>query len=191
MASPKTTAPGSARTPTRRAATKARPGDAASAHTGAPAAADGPLDRPSAPAKPRPAARSESKTSVKAAARPANETAPRPAARPQTPATAGSAAPATRAARPRPLRRAADEPVGATVHPMAIDSGDRLRPADPAVAVLAAPAPHRPAVDLHLRHHAIAEAAYLTAERRGFAPGFELDDWLQAEAAYEARARRD
>ena len=27
----------------------------------------------------------------------------------------------------------------------------------------------------------IAERAYLRAERRGFVPGFELDDWLAAE----------
>jgi DUF2934 family protein len=27
----------------------------------------------------------------------------------------------------------------------------------------------------------IAERAYFKAERRGFAPGFELDDWLAAE----------
>lgn len=31
------------------------------------------------------------------------------------------------------------------------------------------------------RHALIAEAAYYLAERRGFAPGHELDDWLQAE----------
>ena len=28
----------------------------------------------------------------------------------------------------------------------------------------------------------IAEAAYYRAEKRGFAPGFELDDWRAAEA---------
>lgn len=27
----------------------------------------------------------------------------------------------------------------------------------------------------------IAEAAYFIAEQRGFAPGFELEDWLAAE----------
>ena len=31
------------------------------------------------------------------------------------------------------------------------------------------------------RHKMIAEAAYLMAERRGFAPGHELADWLAAE----------
>jgi len=36
------------------------------------------------------------------------------------------------------------------------------------------------------RHALIAEAAYLRAERRGFAPGQETDDWLEAEAEVDA-----
>ena len=32
------------------------------------------------------------------------------------------------------------------------------------------------------REAAIAREAYYRAERRGFAPGYELDDWLAAEA---------
>lgn len=32
------------------------------------------------------------------------------------------------------------------------------------------------------RHAMIAEAAYYRAERRGFDPGHELEDWLAAEA---------
>jgi len=32
------------------------------------------------------------------------------------------------------------------------------------------------------RQHTIAEAAYLRAEHRGFLPGGELQDWLEAEA---------
>ncbi len=31
------------------------------------------------------------------------------------------------------------------------------------------------------RHQLIARAAYTIAERRGFAPGHELSDWLEAE----------
>ena len=38
------------------------------------------------------------------------------------------------------------------------------------------------------RHRAIAVAAYLRAERRGFVPGMELHDWLAAEAEYNIRA---
>ena len=33
----------------------------------------------------------------------------------------------------------------------------------------------------------IAEAAYWRAERRGFAPGHELDDWLHAEREVDSR----
>ena len=32
------------------------------------------------------------------------------------------------------------------------------------------------------RQRMIAEAAYYRAQARGFAPGYELEDWLQAEA---------
>lgn len=37
------------------------------------------------------------------------------------------------------------------------------------------------------RHRLVAEAAYFIAERRGFAAGYELDDWLQAEAEVDRR----
>ena len=36
-------------------------------------------------------------------------------------------------------------------------------------------------VDADIRHAAIARAAYLRAERRGFAAGGEREDWLEAE----------
>lgn len=39
------------------------------------------------------------------------------------------------------------------------------------------------------RHQLIAVAAYYIAQRRGFAPGNELDDWLQAEAEITAGGR--
>lgn len=35
----------------------------------------------------------------------------------------------------------------------------------------------------------VAEAAYYRAERRSFAPGKELDDWLEAEKEIEALTR--
>lgn len=35
----------------------------------------------------------------------------------------------------------------------------------------------------------VAKAAYFIAEQRGFAPGFEMQDWLSAEA--ELRAQLD
>jgi Protein of unknown function (DUF2934) len=33
-------------------------------------------------------------------------------------------------------------------------------------------------------HIIIAEIAYYKAENRGFEPGYELDDWLEAEQEY-------
>jgi len=36
------------------------------------------------------------------------------------------------------------------------------------------------------RHAMIAEAAYLRAEQRGFAPGQETEDWLAAEIEVDA-----
>jgi hypothetical protein len=32
----------------------------------------------------------------------------------------------------------------------------------------------------------VAEAAYYKAEKRGFAPGFEIEDWLEAEMEVKA-----
>jgi hypothetical protein len=37
------------------------------------------------------------------------------------------------------------------------------------------------------KRHLIAEAAYFHAERRNFAPGNELQDWLDAEAEIETK----
>jgi hypothetical protein len=39
------------------------------------------------------------------------------------------------------------------------------------------------AVDPKQHHREVAEAAYFRAEHRGFLPGYELEDWLDAEAA--------
>lgn len=41
------------------------------------------------------------------------------------------------------------------------------------------------------RHRMIASAAYFRAESRGFAPGAELEDWLDAEREVEDRLRSD
>lgn len=38
------------------------------------------------------------------------------------------------------------------------------------------------------RLNAIATAAYYKAEARGFVPGLELDDWLEAEAEFDEQA---
>ena len=40
------------------------------------------------------------------------------------------------------------------------------------------------------RHELVAVEAYFLAERRGFTPGCELDDWLAAESIVEDRLRK-
>lgn len=61
--------------------------------------------------------------------------------------------------------------------PRVAKSGMRRRTAAPA------PAASEPAViSPEQRRAMIAQAAYYGAERRGFAPGAELQDWLAAEA---------
>lgn len=44
-----------------------------------------------------------------------------------------------------------------------------------------APTSVAPLIDPQRRRALIAEAAYFRAERRGFAPGHEAEDWLAAE----------
>ena len=43
----------------------------------------------------------------------------------------------------------------------------------------------RAGVTAEERYRLIAEEAYFRAERRGFTPGAELQDWLEAEAEIE------
>jgi len=40
-------------------------------------------------------------------------------------------------------------------------------------------------IDPDLRHRIISEAAFRLYEERGFADGYDLDDWLQAEEAID------
>lgn len=40
------------------------------------------------------------------------------------------------------------------------------------------------------RHDLISAAAYFLAERRGFIPGAELEDWLEAEAEIDSKIRK-
>jgi len=42
-----------------------------------------------------------------------------------------------------------------------------------------------PVIDPEYRRALIAEAAYFIAERRNFAPGNEVEDWLNAESAVD------
>ena len=47
-------------------------------------------------------------------------------------------------------------------------------------------APARVKVTAEARRSLIAETAYLRAERRGFVPGHDVEDWLAAEAEVDA-----
>jgi hypothetical protein len=40
-----------------------------------------------------------------------------------------------------------------------------------------------------IRQEHIATAAYFRAERRGFSHGMAVEDWLEAEAEYDAKTR--
>ena len=79
---------------------------------------------------------------------------------------------------------------------------DAVKPAEPAPVVdktasrAASPRksppvvmPPRARLSPEARHALIAEAAYLRAERRSFAPGHETEDWLAAEVEVEALLR--
>ncbi len=73
-------------------------------------------------------------------------------------------------------------PAGVKPPEIAGETAKKIKPRRPGVKD---PAPA--AVSPEERHRWVAEAAYYIAERRGFAPGCEFDDWLQAEAEVERR----
>ena len=56
-----------------------------------------------------------------------------------------------------------------------------ILPAPPDVPVPPAGEPDTALSDARERHHRISEAAYYRAQRRGFVPGAELEDWFEAE----------
>ena len=74
-----------------------------------------------------------------------------------------------------------DEKVAAKSPPRA-----RAKSTAPRVTKSTAKAPAFGAVSEDVRRGMIAEGAYLRAERRGFAPGHEAEDWLAAEAEVDA-----
>ena len=58
--------------------------------------------------------------------------------------------------------------------------------ADPEEEVVTVQITRQADFDRDTRHRKIEVAAYFKAERRGFAPGHELDDWLAAEERLHA-----
>ena len=72
------------------------------------------------------------------------------------------------------------------------DSGPRSEVPRRERTATAKPAPQRGMqISADARHTMIAEAAYLRAERRGFAPGHETEDWLAAEIEVDALLRSE
>jgi hypothetical protein len=93
----------------------------------------------------------------------------------RTPRPSTSAAPKARAATPAQpaLAHPRSLPVEAT------DFEDELEPDQPfAEGAL-------DGIDPDLRHRMISEAAYHYYSERGYADGYDMDDWLQAEAAID------
>lgn len=80
--------------------------------------------------------------------------------------------------------------------PNVIRADEKLSPKEPRTRAkssaprvktpMAAKTPAAGAVSGDVRRGMIAEGAYLRAERRGFAPGHEEQDWLAAEAEVDA-----
>lgn len=69
--------------------------------------------------------------------------------------------------------------------PATADTRARSTPPRASRAAKEKPA-QRAAVSVEDRRAMIAEAAYLRAERRGFVPGYETEDWLAAEVEVDA-----
>jgi hypothetical protein len=116
--------------------------------------------KPQSPTRPQSSTKLQSSTKpqspAKSAKAPASELKP-PKASPVTPAAAPAAASA--AAKPTPA---------------------------PRVAKTKATGAGGPQVSEETRRAMIAESAYLRAERRGFAPGHEHEDWCAAEKEVDA-----
>jgi hypothetical protein len=81
-----------------------------------------------------------------------------------------------------PTRRPTDPPA---------DPAARPEVARPAARAKRSPALPRPAVSPEARRAMIAQNAYLRAERRGFEPGHEEEDWLAAESEVDALLKID
>ena len=108
-----------------------------------------------------------------------------PAKRPTPAATTAAAKvkPATRvAAKPepvaKPVRKAAPKAAPKTAPKAAPKAAPKVTPAKGAPSRSGKAA----SVPLEQRRNYIEMAAYYIAERRGFAPGNPLEDWVQAEA---------
>jgi DUF2934 family protein len=95
---------------------------------------------------------------------------------------------------PKPAGAGPQVPTSAKTQPEA--SAAKPEPAKPRVSrpkvskpAAAGAAAVVPQVSEETRRAMIAESAYLRAERRGFAPGYEVEDWCAAEREVDALLR--
>lgn len=111
----------------------------------------------------------------------------RPSAVSSNPA-ASAAPPRTVAQRPAAVASPANATGAASTQTPGESPGKSAAKAAPRRArqAKADPAPRKVAVSDEQRLAMIAQAAYFHAERRAFAPGGEVEDWLAAEAEVDA-----
>jgi len=91
--------------------------------------------------------------------------------------------PAVKAAVKKPDAKKSDAKKIATPKAAAAE----LKPANAPVTRKAAAKKKTLPVSPEHRYHMIATAAYFKAERRGFAGGYEMQDWISAEAEVDAQ----
>jgi hypothetical protein len=84
--------------------------------------------------------------------------------------------------------RRTTEPVRTAASAPASEKAASRRPTAPKAPAASAATPGI-AVSERARRAMIEQSAYLRAERRGFAPGNEVEDWLAAEAEVDALLR--
>lgn len=89
----------------------------------------------------------------------------------------------TASAKPVAKTSAVKKAVSATV------STTEKKPAKAPAAKRTAAKKTAPPISPEHRYHMIATAAYYLAERRGFAGGYEMQDWISAEAEIDAQLK--
>jgi hypothetical protein len=100
-----------------------------------------------------------------------------------------SATPKTRRTKPRTPATGADAAAGSDLSPKLQRSQAGSEPSDPAGVDTLTAARGAGSIQSAQSDIAsmIAEAAYFRAERRGFTPGYEIEDWIAAEIELKAR----
>lgn len=92
-----------------------------------------------------------------------------------------------------PKRRT--EPAGSHARPKAARTPVRKKSSaakeTPATAAAADPSAQCVLTTPAERQHMIERAAYFRSQQRGFVPGFEMEDWLDAEAEVDQRLAGD